>query len=235
MRFSKATLALIIIIGVLLIDQISKFYIKTTMSIGDEIVVFDWFRIHFVENEGMAFGLSFGGEYGKLALTLFRMIAVAGLGYFIVQLCRKPETTRGLVICMALILAGALGNIIDSIFYGVIFNHSYHQIASFLPPQGGYGTLLHGRVVDMLYFPLINWQGTLPTWIPVWGGTFSSIEFFQPVFNIADTAISTGVFAIILFQRKILLHGLEAKPTANNNNNNNSTTASVTSTGTDNL
>lgn len=186
-----------IILVVLLIDQISKFYIKTSFTLGEEIQVFEWFRILFVENEGMAWGTKIPGEYGKLFLTLFRLVAIVGIGYWLWDSVKK-RGSRILITAIALIFAGALGNIIDSVFYGIIFNDSYGQIAEFMPADGGYGTLFHGKVVDMLYFPL--WQGNLPEWIPFWGGNY--FTFFEPVFNIADTAISAGVILLLLFNKR---------------------------------
>ncbi len=159
---------------------------------------FDWAQIHFVENPGMAFGLELGGDYGKLALSLFRIAAVFFLIYYIGQLI-KMKTAFGLLLSFALILAGALGNILDSAFYGLIFSASdYHGgIAQLFPPEGGYSSFLHGKVVDMLYFPLF--QGTFPSWFPYWGG--ESFLFFRPVFNLADASITIGVLNILLFQR----------------------------------
>ncbi len=194
MSFKKAG---IIIVLVLLIDQISKFYIKTNFSLGEEVPVFDWFRILFVENEGMAWGTKIPGEYGKLFLTLFRLVAIVGIGYWLWDSIRK-NGSRILITAIALIFAGAFGNIIDSVFYGIVFNDSYGQVAEFMPAQGGYGTLFHGKVVDMLYFPL--WQGNLPEWIPFWGGNY--FTFFEPVFNIADSAISAGVILLLLFNKR---------------------------------
>src|SRR6056297_2117688 len=194
MSLKKAS---IIIVLVLLIDQISKFYIKTNFSLGEEVPVFDWFRILFVENEGMAWGTKIPGEYGKLFLTLFRLVAIVGIGYWLWDSVRK-NGSRILITAIALIFAGAFGNIIDSVFYGIIFNGSYGQVAEFMPAQGGYGTLFHGKVVDMLYFPL--WQGNLPEWIPFWGRNY--FTFFEPVFNIADTAISAGVILLLLFNKR---------------------------------
>ena len=187
----------IIIILILLIDQISKFYIKTNFALGEEVEVFDWFRILFVENEGMAWGTKIPGEYGKLALTLFRLAAITGIGYWLWDSVRK-NGSRLLIVAIAMIFAGAFGNIIDSVFYGIIFNDSYGQVASFLPANGGYATLFHGKVVDMLYFPL--WKGYLPEWIPFWGGEY--FTFFEPVFNIADSAISVGVALLLIFNKK---------------------------------
>ena len=194
MSLKKAS---VIIVLVLLIDQISKFYIKTNFALGEEVPVFDWFRILFVENEGMAWGTKIPGEYGKLFLTLFRLVAIVGIGYWLWDSVRK-NGSRILISAIALIFAGAFGNIIDSVIYGIIFNDSYGQVAEFMPAEGGYGTLFHGKVVDMLYFPL--WQGNLPEWIPFWGGNY--FTFFEPVFNIADTAISAGVILLLLFNKR---------------------------------
>ncbi|RZK43562.1 MAG: lipoprotein signal peptidase [Pedobacter sp.] len=176
------TKPLLLIFLVLLIDQASKVWVKTNMFLGQEFKIFgDWFIIHFTENNGMAFGLEFGGEFGKLALSLFRVIAVAGIGYGLHYLIQK-KYHRGLILNVALVFAGALGNIIDSVFYGVIYE---------------YETLFHGRVVDMLYFPIVDTH--FPTWFPIWGG--EELVFFRPVFNIADTAISVGVITIMIFQK----------------------------------
>jgi signal peptidase II len=186
-----------IIILILLIDQISKIYIKTHFILGEEIKILDWFRILFVENEGMAWGAKIPGEYGKLLLTLFRLGAIVGIGYWLWDSVRQ-KGSRVLIVAISFIFAGALGNIIDSVFYGVIFENSYGHIAALFPEGGGYGTIFHGKVVDMLYFPL--YQGMLPKWIPIWGGEYFS--FFEPVFNVADTAISTGVSLLLLFNKK---------------------------------
>lgn len=187
----------LLILFVLLIDQISKIYIKTNFALGEEVTVFSWFRILFVENEGMAWGTKIPGQYGKLALTLFRLVAIFGIGYWLVDSVKK-NGSRILITSIALIFAGAFGNIIDSVFYGITFSDSYNKVATFLPEAGGYGTLFHGKVVDMLYFPL--YEGYLPDWIPFWGGKF--FTFFEPVFNIADSSISIGVILLLLFNKK---------------------------------
>lgn len=194
MTLKKATA---IIILILLIDQISKIYIKTNFVLGEEVPVFNWFRILFVENEGMAWGAKIPGTYGKLFLTLFRIVAIVGIGYWLWDSVKRHSPTV-LILCISLIFAGALGNIIDSVFYGVIFDDSHRQVATLFPPDGGYGTLFHGKVVDMLYFPL--YKGTLPSWIPFWGGEY--FTFFDPVFNIADSSISIGVMILLLFNKK---------------------------------
>ncbi len=194
MSLKKASL---IIILILLIDQISKFYIKTNFILGEEVRVTDWFRILFVENEGMAWGAKIPGEYGKLLLTLFRLGAIVGIGYWLWDSIRN-NGSRILITAIAFIFAGAFGNIIDSVFYGIIFDDSYGHVATFMPDAGGYGTLFHGKVVDMLYFPL--YDGILPEWIPFWGG--ENFTFFEPVFNVADTAISTGVVLLLLFNKR---------------------------------
>ncbi|WBL25552.1 lipoprotein signal peptidase [Zunongwangia sp. HGR-M22] len=194
MSLKKAGLIIFI---VLLIDQVSKIYIKTNFMLGEEVKVLDWFRILFVENEGMAWGTKIPGQYGKLALTLFRLVAIFGIGYWLVDSIKK-NGSRILITSIALIFAGAFGNIIDSVFYGITFSDSYNKIATFLPEGGGYGTLFHGKVVDMLYFPL--YEGYLPDWIPFWGGKF--FTFFEPVFNIADSSISIGVVLLLLFNKR---------------------------------
>jgi len=192
---------------VLLIDQVSKIVVKTNMTLGQEIPVFgDWFKIYFIENEGMAFGMQFYGEYGKLLLSLFRIVAVIVIGWYIYNLYRK-NAHAGLITCVSLIMAGALGNIMDSTFYGVLFSEStFSQTAEFLPPEGGYAPFLYGKVVDMLWLPLV--YGQFPQWLPFWGG--QEFIFFRPVFNIADAAITTGVLVLIVFQKKFF--AFEKKP-----------------------
>lgn len=193
--YTKPFLAIILI---LLADQALKFWIKLNMTLGQEYrIISNWFIIHFTENNGMAFGMEFGGEAGKLILTLFRIVAVCAIGYGVIYLV-KHKYHRGLILNVALIFAGAMGNIIDSTFYGLIFSESsYFQSAKLFPPGGGYAGLFHGKVVDMFYFPLI--QGSFPQWFPVWAG--QEFVFFRPVFNIADAAISVGVIAILIFQK----------------------------------
>lgn len=180
---SQYTKASLIVVAVLVLDQAFKLWIRTTMYLGEEIRIFDWFRLHFTENSGIAFGLRFGGDTGKVLLTLFRIVAAGLIGYFVHVLIRK-RVKWGMIISTCLILAGAVGNIMDSLFYGLLFDYS---------------GLFFGRVVDMLYFPL--YEGYLPNWLPIWGG--QHLIFFRPVFNVADSAITTGVIAIILFYRNI--------------------------------
>jgi signal peptidase II len=204
----------LIIFLVLLADQAFKFYIKTHFYQGEEInVIGDWFRLHFIENEGMAFGMKYGGDTGKIILTVFRLIAVAFIGFYLHRLIQR-KAHWGLIFSMALIFAGAMGNIIDSVFYGVLFEGSdWHvrNIAAFLPDGGGYAPLLHGQVVDMLFFPIF--EGQFPTWIPIIGG--NDFLFFRPVFNLADSSISIGVFIILVFQRKFFGKKKEPETTDN--------------------
>ena len=190
--------SILLILIILVIDQVSKIYIKTHFSLGESVEVFSWFKIHFVENEGMAWGKKLPGEYGKLILSLFRIVAIFGIGYWLWDSIQK-KLPNLLILCISLIFAGALGNILDSIFYGVYFDHSNGQIASFMPENGGYAKVFYGKVVDMLYFPLFD--GFFPTWIPGVGGKYFS--FFDPVFNIADSAISIAVMLLIVFNKKV--------------------------------
>ena len=192
--------SILIILAVLVADQALKFWVKTGFFLGESIPLFgqghDWAYLQFVENKGMAFGLEFGGEFGKVALTLFRMVAVVGIGYLLWKAIRTKRGT-GLVVSLSLIFAGAMGNIIDSAVYGLIFDASTpFQKAVLFPVDGGYASFLHGAVVDMFYFPIAH--GHFPQWLPIWGG--EEYEFFRPVFNIADAAISVGVVMLILVQ-----------------------------------
>lgn len=201
MSLKKASLIIIII---LLIDQISKIYIKTNFQLNEDIGVFSWFEIVFVENDGMAWGTKLSDFFtfisdksAKLILTLFRIVAVTGIAFWLVDVTKKQKS-KTLIFAIAIIFAGALGNIIDSVFYGVLFNDSHLQVATFLPEEGGYAGVFHGKVVDMLHFPI--WNGTLPEWLPFFGGKYFS--FFDPVFNVADIAISTGIGILIVFNKK---------------------------------
>ncbi len=193
--------ALLIIPFVIIADQILKFWIKTHMYIGQEIHVFgNWFIIHFTENEGMAFGMKLGIHDGKLILSTFRIIAIIIIGYYLYTLVKKKKHI-GLICSISFVFAGALGNMIDSAFYGLVFSESFPwagNIANFLSHGGGYAAFLHGRVVDMLYFPLI--ETTFPNWFPIWGG--NEFVFFRPVFNIADSSITVGVLLLLIFQKK---------------------------------
>ncbi|WP_372756361.1 lipoprotein signal peptidase [Mariniflexile sp.] len=196
--------SIVLIVIILLLDQISKVYIKTHFMLQENIEVFSWFQIYFIENDGMAWGtkisdfVSFiSDRTAKVVLTLFRVVAIFGIGYWLYD-ATKNKASRILILAVALIFAGALGNIIDSVFYGVLFEDSFNQVATFLPEGGGYDSLLHGRVVDMLYFPLF--EVDLPEWFPISGG--KRFNFFEPVFNIADMAISTGFIMLIVFNKK---------------------------------
>jgi signal peptidase II len=191
--------SVLIIILILILDQILKIWVKTHMQIGQEIhLLGNRGMLHFIENNGMAFGMEMGGKLGKLILSIFRVIAIIGIGWFLNSLISK-KTNPGLILAVSAIMAGAIGNIIDSAFYGMIFNESYNQVATMFPAEGGYSSFLHGRVVDMFYFPVINTHW--PNWSPINAG--ESLIFFRPVFNLADSAITCGVFSIILFQRRM--------------------------------
>lgn len=193
MSLRKAGLLIALI---LIIDQVSKIYIKTNFHLGEEIRVFDWFRILFVENEGMAWGVKLPGSYGKLLLTSFRLLAIVGIAYWLYDSIKKG-LPKVVLLALCLVFAGALGNIVDSVLYGVIFNDSMGQVASLFPEAGGYASLFHGKVVDMLYFPL--WSGYLPEWLPFKGGDY--FVFFEPVFNVADMSISVGIGLLLLFNK----------------------------------
>lgn len=188
-----------IVLTTLVLDQALKIWVKTHMYLGQEYQVFDWFYIHFTENNGMAFGMEFGGDWGKLGLSLFRIVFVVFMASFLLKLIRK-NADKVLIVSLSLVLAGAVGNIIDGTLYGILFSESYRELATFLPEAGGYAPLFFGKVVDMFYFPIF--KGYLPEWIPFWGGDY--FVFFRPVFNIADSAISIGVAILVIFQKKVM-------------------------------
>ncbi|WP_413999622.1 lipoprotein signal peptidase [Flavobacterium sp. W1B] len=193
--------AYLLIFLILIVDQLSKIYIKTNFILGEEVTVFKWFKILFIENEGMAWGTEIPGAYGKLILTLFRLVAVGGIGYWLWDSVERKHSSNYLIVSIALILAGAFGNIIDSVFYGIIFNDSHSELATIFS-DNPYGTLFHGKVVDMFYFPF--WHGNLPSWLPFWGG--KDFTFFNAIFNVADVAISTGVGILIVFNKRAFHH-----------------------------
>ena len=196
MTVAKKSILLILLI--IILDQVLKIWIKTHMVLGQEYhILGNWFIIHFIENNGMAFGMEIAGKFGKIILSLFRIGAVIGIGWYLFYLIKHKAST-GLIFTISIIMAGALGNIIDSAFYGMIFSNSYYHVASMFPAEGGYSSFLHGQVVDMFYFPII--KGTFPDWIPFRGG--DSFIFFRPVFNIADSSITVGVILILIFQKR---------------------------------
>lgn len=201
MSIAKKSALLIIVI--LIIDQVLKIWVKTNMTIGQEFQLFgNWGVLHFIENNGMAFGLEIGGKTGKFILSIFRILAIIGIGWFLSSLIKK-KASLGLILAVSAIMAGAIGNIIDSAFYGIIFSESYNQPALIFPEGGGYSSFLLGKVVDMFYFPVINTHW--PDWSPIKPN--ESFIFFRPVFNVADSAITCGVLSILLFQKK-MFHGL---------------------------
>jgi len=201
--------SLLLIVVILIIDQVSKVYIKTNFVLGESVDVFGWFKILFIENEGAAWGaklsdiLPISESLGKLFLTIFRLFAIIGIGYWLYDVIRKMSS-RTLIIAVSLIFAGALGNIIDSIFYGVIFDDSNNHVATLFADEP-YGGVFYGKVVDMLYFPLVD--TTWPDWVPYFGG--KNFRFFEPVFNIADTAISTGVGILLVFNKRAFVQSNE--------------------------
>jgi signal peptidase II len=195
----KRTVFLIIAL-IVIADQVLKIYVKTHFHAGEAYPVLgNWFQLYFIENEGMAYGWKFGGEFGKMALTLFRLGAVI-FGVFYIRKIIEKKYNRGFIICVGLIFAGALGNLIDSMFYGLIFTNSSLMLFNVAKifPANGYAGFLHGNVVDMLYFPIIHTR--LPDWVPFWGGQY--FDFFSPIFNLADASISTGIITIFIFQKR---------------------------------
>jgi signal peptidase II len=196
-NMSSGKKSVLIILLILIIDQTLKIWIKTHMIMGQEFHLFgNWAIIHFIENNGMAFGMELGGKPGKFILSMVRIAAIIGIGWYLIGLIRK-KTNTGLILALSAIMAGAIGNLLDSAFYGIIFNEGYFNPAVLFPAEGGYSSFLHGRVVDMFYFPIINTHW--PLWSPIRAG--ESFIFFRPVFNIADSAITVGVLTIILFQK----------------------------------
>jgi signal peptidase II len=196
---STAKKAVLLILLILIVDQALKIWIKTHMFIGQEIYIFGkWGMLNFIENNGMAFGMEMGGKPGKLILSIFRIIAIFGIGWYLSTLIRN-KANLGFILAVSAILAGAIGNIIDSAFYGMIFSESFNNIATIFPKGGGYSSFLHGKVVDMLYFPVINTHW--PDWSPYRPG--QSLIFFRPVFNLSDASITCGVFSILIFQKRM--------------------------------
>ncbi len=196
---SKGIVATLIILVVVILDQALKIWIKTNFYLGEDYKIFSWFYLYFIENNGMAFGMEFGS---KLLLTLFRIVAVAGLLWYIAKIYRLKSVPMGYMVCLALVTAGAAGNIFDCVFYGLIFNNPMPpEVATLFPAGGGYAEIFHGRVVDMLYFPLFSFYW--PDWMPFVGG--QEFLFFQPVFNLADAAISCGIIVLIIFYHNYIL------------------------------
>ncbi len=205
MKLSKGRLVTLFVIFLLLADQVIKLAVKLNMTIGESIPVFgNWFQIYFIENNGMAFGMQWGGDFGKLLLSLFRIGLIGFIIYYINKLIKRPDTPAGVLVGVSLILVGAIGNVIDCMFYGIIFNEStFSTVAGLFPEGGGYAPFLFGKVVDMFYFPIIT--SRFPDWFPVWGG--EEFVFFRPIFNFADACISVGVIYILLFHRKFFAAG----------------------------
>jgi len=196
-------LSLFVFFLVLFIDQALKIWVKLNLSIGEEVVIFDWFRLHFTENPGMAFGFEFGGVWGKIALTSFRIIfSIIGF-YYLYLYSKKPKVHTGMFLCSGLVLAGAVGNLFDSLFYGLIFTDSLFQVSQIVPWGEGYESFLQGRVVDMLYLPVVDFC-CWPDWeIAEWTGYRGArVQFFQPIFNVADASISAGIIFFLLYQSK---------------------------------
>ena len=198
--------SVLIITIILLVDQFSKIYIKTNFVLGETVHVFDWFKILFIENEGMAWGTKIPGEYGKLILTVFRIIAVFGIGYWLYESSNR-HSSNYLMVAISLIFAGALGNIIDSVFYGRLFSDSHYQLAEMFTDKP-YQSWFHGEVVDMLYFPIF--EGNFPDWMPIWGG--KTFKFFNAIFNVADISISTGIGILIVFNKKAFANRCHRRP-----------------------
>ena len=203
MKISKGCGISLLVILLLVIDQVIKFAVKLNMTIGESIPVFgDWFQICFIENNGMAFGMQFGGSVGKLALSLFRVVLIGFIIVYLRRLIKKAGTPTGVLVGLSLVLVGAIGNVVDCLFYGEIFSAStYSQVAQLFPPDGGYTGFLYGKVVDMFYFPIID--TVLPEWVPFYGG--EHFIFFRPIFNFADACISVSVIYMLLFQRKFFM------------------------------
>ncbi len=207
----KSRTVVLVILVILAADQALKIWVKTSMHYHEQIpLIGNWFRLFFIENEGMAWGWKFGGEWGKMALTLFRLVAVI-VGAFYIRTIIIKKQHPGFILCAALIFAGALGNLIDSLFYGLIFSASDvgMPLATMFPENGGYAGFLHGRVVDMLYAPIIE-DKQLPSWLPIWGN--ERFTFFSPIFNIADASISVGVIALLIFQNKFFKKNPNEEP-----------------------
>ncbi|MBD5315638.1 MAG: lipoprotein signal peptidase [Bacteroides sp.] len=199
-RLSNGAIAILVIAAVIILDQFFKIWVKTHFYLGEDLPITSWFQLNFIENNGMAFGMEMGS---KLFLTLFRIVAVTAIGYYLWLICRNPRYSVGYIVCVALVLAGAMGNIFDCIFYGVIFNNPMPPaVATMFPPEGGYAPFFHGRVVDMLYFPLVSFDW--PDWMPWFGG--EHFIFFQPVFNLADAAITVGMIVLIFFFSKYMAY-----------------------------
>lgn len=203
MKISKGCGISLLVILLLVIDQVIKFAVKLNMTIGESIPVFgDWFQICFIENNGMAFGMQFGGSVGKLALSLFRVVLIGFIIVYLRKLIKKAGTPTGVLVGLSLVLVGAIGNVVDCLFYGEIFSAStYSQVAQLFPPDGGYTGFLYGKVVDMFYSPIID--TVLPEWVPFYGG--EHFIFFRPIFNFADACISVSVIYMLLFQRKFFM------------------------------
>lgn len=212
----KLRFAFLLVAVIIIIDQVLKVWIKTSFPYGHvmDMAGQKWAQLYFIENPGMAWGMELGGDWGKLILTLFRLVAVTFGSWYLVKIIREGYN-KGFIICASLIYAGALGNLIDSLFYGLIFEEStYMHVAKFVSPGNGYGGFLHGKVVDMLYFPMVH--STFPNWIPFLGG--KEFEFFSPIFNIADASISIGVLTLLAFQKRFLHkdHPADTQPSENN-------------------